>query len=350
MIFHIFGQAKLNSKLSALQHFEDIDDSLSNISTVSDDSSDPDSGYEHSNWVSKLAALSEIEESDYEVVPRLDWAEVHNSSENELFGRRSDISHSCSTSFPCDDSDGDCEDTENDISIPNEMISRADWDRILCLERPLYPLPATSIPVLSEVPFAQNLSTTTVDVVGTQIDNETLHSNNDYVTVSGGLRERNNTLSDHLRYSSSPLNNKHVNRTRTHAINTGAGTSKGRSSSWLSNIFRKNTLPNLDPLATSVSISSTVVQPQPTTSSNVHSDSQNSLQSDPRNSEITTDTAERRLEGLNASANELSADHLVIPEIVEIRATCEQVSRSFDDNLELERAEECAEGVSSVNE
>ena len=34
---------------------------------------------------------------------------------------------------------------------------------------------------------------------------------------------------------------------------------------------------------------------------------------------------------------------MVIPEVVEIRATAEHLSRSFDDNSEFERAEECAE-------
>lgn len=34
---------------------------------------------------------------------------------------------------------------------------------------------------------------------------------------------------------------------------------------------------------------------------------------------------------------------MVIPEVVEIRATAEHLSQSFDDNSEFERAEECAE-------
>ena len=34
---------------------------------------------------------------------------------------------------------------------------------------------------------------------------------------------------------------------------------------------------------------------------------------------------------------------MVIPEVVEIKATAEHLSRSFDDNSEFERAEECAE-------
>ena len=56
-------QLKIEAKLSALEDFQDMDDSLSSISTVSDDSA-TDSGFDHHNWVSNLASLTEIEETN----------------------------------------------------------------------------------------------------------------------------------------------------------------------------------------------------------------------------------------------------------------------------------------------
>lgn len=159
---------------------------MSNISTVSDDSQ-PDSGYDNSNWVSNLAALSEIEESDYEIIPKLNWAEIHASNDQ--------------SSIVDDNADVES------VSNPNEMMSREDWDRILCLEnKPL------------DIPFVCNQSTTS---------EETLKEKSDLVNTSTRLKE------NALRKKSSHLSGTANNSEKT--------LDKERASSWLSNIFRKST-------------------------------------------------------------------------------------------------------------
>ena len=91
-----------------------MDDSISSISTVSDDS-DLDSGYENTNWISKLASLSEVKEDDYEVIPKI--------TSDELYGVDNEPSGYNSTP------------SSSQESLNNEMLSRDDWERILKREK-----------------------------------------------------------------------------------------------------------------------------------------------------------------------------------------------------------------------
>ena len=104
----------MDAKFAALERFEDMDDSISSISTVSDDS-DLDSGYENTNWISKLPSLSEVKEDDYEVTPKITWDELY-VADSEPAGNNSTPSSS----------------QEN---LNNEMLSRDDWERILKREK-----------------------------------------------------------------------------------------------------------------------------------------------------------------------------------------------------------------------
>lgn len=213
---------------------------MSNISTVSDDSQ-PDSGYDHSNWVSKLAALSEIEESDYEVIPKLSWAEIHASNDQ-------------STIVDNDDN----ADVES-VSNPNEMMSREDWDRILRVEnKPL------------DISLVQNLSTTSEET----------------------LKERTDIVNTQLK--AKPIRKK--------ASHLPATPEKERTSSWLSNIFRKPSTSTINDLEAQAS----------------------------NNDDEPTESKQ-------------TASLVVIPEVEEMRISEENVSRSFDDNCDFERAEECDE-------
>ena len=207
-----------------MQRFEDIDDSLSNISTVSDDS-EPDSGYDHSNWVSKLAALSEIEESDYEVVPRLNWAEVYNSGEDQALHRGASVSSLLSN---------DNQDVES-VSNPNEMISRAEWDRILRSEpRPL------------DASLVRNLSSGTTTTTTTP-SGDTLKGREKQDIAGAAATDssaKHQQRHHHHHRSSTPTNNQssilRSSRDPT-TTSTRTVTDKERTGSWLSNIFRKNT-------------------------------------------------------------------------------------------------------------
>lgn len=205
-----------------MQRFEDIDDSLSNISTVSDDS-EPDSGYDHSNWVSKLAALSEIEESDYEVVPRLNWPEVHNSSEEQALYRGASVSSLLSND------NGDVE----SVSNPNEMISRAEWDRILRSEP--RPLDASLVRNLS----SGTTTTTTTPSGDTLKERQQQGHHQDIAGAAGSSSQQ------HHHRSSTPTKKSailHSSRgLRTTPKSSMADSNKERTGSWLSNIFRKNT-------------------------------------------------------------------------------------------------------------
>ena len=272
----------MNSKLAALQRFEDIDDSLSNISSVSDDS-EPDSGYDHSNWVSKLAALSEIEESDYEVVPRLNWPEICNSGSNPV-------------TVPDDNADVES------ISNPNEMISREEWDRILQVEpKPL------------DLSLVQNLS----------------HRSDETLKAST------------LRKTSATSNN---DKTQQRKLASGRGSDnktspdKERTNSWLSNIFRKS--------SSIQEQTSSIIEETPGPSGGITSHSDQLDGSVNRQGTLTT------LGNRPGAATTTNTSGLVvIPEVEETKASeVDPFARSFDDNAEFEKAEECDEGEEETDE
>ena len=315
----------MDSKLAALQSFEDIDDSLSNISTVSDDS-EPDSGYDHSNWVSKLAALSEIEESDYEVVPRLNWPEVHNSSEEQVLHRGASVS-----SLLSNDSNIDIE----SVSNPNEMISRAEWDQILRSEpRPL------------DASLVRNLSSVTTTATSSD---ETLKERKQHVAaaVTAGSSRKHH----HLHNRSSTPNQSSMRRSKDALKTTSSDSDKERTSSWLSNIFRKNTNPG----SCSGGGASQDIQVHPERSTNVSTDPRNLLSASVEDTSVFPDHDRGQSQDISiqgesvtataAAASTSTSGLVVIAEVAEIKATVVQVSRSFDDNSEFERAEECAEDV-----
>lgn len=106
-------KAKIDAKLAALENFQDIDDSLSSISTVSDDSV-TDSGIDHSNWISNLASLSEVEENEHDPVPQIYWDELHGASGG------SETSSTASGSG-----------TDEQRQQHKQTFSREDWDRLI---------------------------------------------------------------------------------------------------------------------------------------------------------------------------------------------------------------------------
>ncbi|XP_066932916.1 nischarin-like [Clytia hemisphaerica] len=273
--------AKLNSKLAALQRFEDIDDSLSNISTVSDDS-EPDSGYDHSNWVSKLAALSEIEESDYEVVPRLNWPEICNSGSNPV-------------AVPDDNTDVES------ISNPNEMISREEWDRILQVEpKPL------------DLSLVQNLS---------HRSDETLKAS----TIRKTSATSNNDKTQQRKLASS------------RASENKTSPDKERTNSWLSNIFRKSS--SIQEQSSCINPIEEILGPSGAISSH----------SDQPDGNINIQGTLSTLGNTPGAKN--TSGLVVIPEVEETKASeVDPLARSFDDNAEFEKAEECDEGEEQTDE
>ncbi|XP_047135000.1 nischarin isoform X1 [Hydra vulgaris] len=101
-------QAKVDAKFLALENFNDIDDSIStmddDISTMSNES---DSGYEQSIMHSRTQALKSNKHSESSVSSAL------SSSNNTTFSSNSDM------------------------FTQNEVLSRADWDRILNKNMPI---------------------------------------------------------------------------------------------------------------------------------------------------------------------------------------------------------------------
>ena len=292
---YFYQKAKLDAKFAALERFEDMDDSLSSISTVSDES-DLDSGIDP--WVSKLASLSEVEEEDYEVIPRISWDELY-SLENETIS-----SQSTSNNGDYESSNGDNEiniSGENNEGVLNrndEMLSRDDWDRIL---------KTNSVPTLDTRP--RNHS---------GLSGNTLCESN---AENGG---RLSTICDDATNESTWANagtvHKNIQRTKSNqeskkiekpskisrSISTPAAKeySNERTSSWVSNLFRRKS---------------------------------SSVASNEAENKITA--AERLIDDTKVIEGNL----VVIPEVEEVRIEEKDVSRSFDDNCDFERAEECEE-------
>ncbi|XP_057290467.1 nischarin-like [Hydractinia symbiolongicarpus] len=276
-------QAKLDAKFAALERFEDMDDSLSSISTVSDDS-DVDSGIDHSNWVSKLASLSEIEEDDHEVIPRINWEEVYVGG--------SKIENESETSSQ--DDAADAAPRSND----GEVLSRDDWDRIL----------KTSPQVLGARPREDSNGS------GNTLKENSLHS-----TVCA---ENVDDLSTWVNTGAVPKRFQHGGRSREREhikVSTQRSKSavevrsKERTSSWMSNLFRRSKTP---------------------TQSGQQS---NSLDGE----KLVRRPVDEQVTNENNEMNE--GDLIVIPEIDEVKVEEKDVSRSFDDNCEFEKAEECDE-------
>lgn len=257
-----------------------MDDSLSSISTVSDDS-DVDSGIDHSNWVSKLASLSEIEEDDYEVIPRINWEEVYvggSKSENE-----SETS-----------SQNDTAPRSND----GEVLSRDDWDRIL----------KTSPQLLGTRPREDSNGS------GNTLKENSLHStvcaeNSDDVSTwvnTGAVPKR-------FQHGGSSREREHIKVSTQRSKSAVEVRGKERTSSWMSNLFRRSKTP---------------------TQSGQQS---NSLDGE----KLARRPVDEQVTNENNEMNE--GDLIVIPEIDEVKVEEKDVSRSFDDNCEFEKAEECDE-------
>ena len=186
-----------------------MDDSISSISTVSDDS-DLDSGYENTNWISKLASLSEVKEDDNEVIPKITWDELYGV-DNEPSGNNPTPSSS----------------QEN---LNNEMLSRDDWERILKREK---------VDLFRDEKISENKSENST---GTLKEN-TLKNSDVQTWVDRGAipkhltrtasHEKSMKVSKTLTSRAKQINQKPNSRKEVNQVKD----SKERSKSWLTNLF-----------------------------------------------------------------------------------------------------------------
>jgi len=269
-------KAKIDAKVAALERFQDIDDSLSSISTVSDDSV-TDSGIDHTNWVSNLASLSEIEESDYEVVPNIYWDEIHGASGG---------SESSSTT-----SSSEIEQQHNE-----ENFSREDWDRLIHANTKKLLIPPrarqeTRESAASERTLCPNsrhdtIKNDNIDVVSTR--------------VNSGVKQKQKRISV-VKEDITTDDSNIPGPSNAHIVDEES--CQRKKTSWVSSLFRKP----------------------------------GSL---PRNtSKFTAFEGEKVDEPHGSACSPLGG----IDEIHEYKVDENEVSKSFDDNCEFERAKECNE-------
>jgi len=290
-------QRKLDLKFTALERFEDMDDSISSISTVSDDS-DFDSGIDHSNWISKLASLSDIQEDEYEVIPKITWDELY-AVDNEI------PNSTCSSD----------QETENE-----EVLSREDWDRILKNDK----YDKTCSNVLIPPPIDDVIQPKGELIISQPRDgNESEHSgatlkNSRHSTVcdeidheavakwiqTGAIPKRlDRAQSQHESKQRIRVKDEKNKMKRSISLNHDTTHQQDTTKNWLSNLFRrKATIP------------------------------QKEIQKIEEGKKLNFNT------DLN---NADSANLIVIPEVEEQQIQENDVSRSFDDNCSFERAEEC---------